>query len=69
MIRDKTGENKLIWKITLYRGLGLPEKAIEDYEDLIDAKRYGKPKPFAFTGFTSTSYDKEVAKSFAYKAK
>ena len=60
----------MLWTITLYRGLGLPEKAIKEYEKLIGAKKKnGKPKEFSFTGFTSTSYDKEVAIQFAYKAK
>ena len=38
MLQDKTAKDNYYWKITLYRGLGLPEKAIEDYEDLINAK-------------------------------
>ena len=48
--------------ITLYRGLGLPEKAIEDYEKLIIDK-----ESLYFTGFTATSLLKKVALEFAWK--
>lgn len=49
---------------TLYRGLGLPEKAIQVYHGY---RKSGKK--FYFTGFTSTSLDKEKALQFAYQAK
>ena len=63
MLQDKTDDyGVIIGTITLYRGLGLPEKAIEEYEALMGAnQKDGKPKEFAFTGFTSTSWVKEVA--------
>ena len=50
-------------RITLYRGLGLPEKAIQVYHAYRESG-----DDFFFTGFTSTSSDKETAMKFAYKA-
>ena len=49
--------------MTLYRGLGLPAKAIEHYKKFLESQ-----KEFAFTAFTSTSANREVAVEFAYKA-
>ena len=51
-------------RITLYRGLGLPEKAIEGYYTYLNSK-----KRFQFTGFTSTSCEEKKALVFAYQAK
>ena len=50
-------------RVKLYRGLGLPEDAIKVYHDFSESQ-----KEFTFTGFTSTSIDKEIAMTFAYKA-
>ena len=50
-------------RVKLYRGLGLPEDAIKVYHDFIESG-----KAFSFTGFTSTSCEKEQAMVFAYKA-
>ena len=50
-------------QVTLYRGLGLPEKAIQVYH----AYRESGDK-FFFTGFTSTSCVKETALQFAHQA-
>ena len=41
-------------RTTLYRGLGLPEKAVQIYHELLKSG-----KEFTFTGFTSTSCEKE----------
>ena len=49
--------------VTLYRGLGLPKKAIEHYKKFLQSGTW-----FAFTAFTSTSANREVAVEFAYKA-
>ena len=51
-------------RITLYRGLGLPEKAIEGYYTYLNSK-----EEFQFTGFTSTSCEEKKALVFAYQAK
>jgi len=49
--------------VMLYRGLGLPEKAIQVYHEYLKSR-----KRFYFTGFTSTSCEKEQALPFAYQA-
>ena len=49
-------------RMTLYRGLGLPEGAIEGYRD---KAKLGDV--FEFTGFTSTSCEKEQAMKFTYQ--
>mgnify|MGYP002526425831 CR=1 FL=1 len=51
------------YAVILHRRLGLPEKAIEVYRGFLKSQ-----KPFFFTGFTSTSYDKEVALKFTHQA-
>ena len=48
---------------TLYRGLGLPAKAIGVYRQLLESRI-----PFGFTGFTSTSLERGAALQFAYTA-
>ena len=50
-------------RVTLYRGLGLPEKAIQVYHAYLKSD-----DTFQFTGFTSTSYDGQIAMKFAYQA-
>ena len=50
-------------RVKLYRGLGLPEDAIKVYHDFSKSG-----EKFYFTGFTSTSCDKETALKFAYQA-
>ena len=57
-------DNGLVGRVWLYRGLGLPEKAIKVYHAYRESG-----DQFGFTGFTSTSSDVEIAKQFAYKAK
>ena len=52
-------------RVTLYRGIGLPPKAISLYQNMLDGKT---DNHFSFTAFTSTSLKKEVALKFAYKA-
>ena len=49
--------------ITLYRGLGLPAKAIKIYHDFLESQMF-----FHFTAFTSTSIKGGVAVKFAYQA-
>jgi len=49
-------------RITLYRGLGLPEKALETYKEY-----QANGKEFCFTGFTSTSCEEDKALEFAYR--
>jgi len=44
-----------------YRGMGLPEGALKDYETRLESGEV-----FSFPGFTSTSKDKNVAFEFAY---
>ena len=58
--KDSYGEDRL----TLYRGLGLPEEAIKTYREFMEAK--GNSKGFSFTSFMSTSTDKNIALEFAY---
>jgi hypothetical protein len=59
----KYAVNLPVKRLLLYRGLGLPENAIQVYRD------YQKSgKPFQFTGFTSTSCDEEKALMFAHQA-
>ena len=62
MKKMATGEG---WsaRVRLYRGLGLPEKAIQVYH----AYRESGDR-FFFTGFTSTSCVKEIAMQFAHQA-
>ena len=48
-------------RTTLYRGLGLPPKAIKTYFQLLKSQ-----KEFAFTAFTSTSLEREVGLKFAH---
>ena len=52
--------------ITLYRGLGLPEDAIQTYRELLKAK--GDDRKFGFTAFTSTSINKKIALEYALLA-
>ena len=46
--------------MTLYRGLGLPQSAVSEYEKMIPTWY-----SFEFNGFTSTSVKKSVAIDFA----
>ena len=49
-------------RITLYRGLGLPVKALETYREYQANGNW-----FSFTGFTSTSCEEDKALEFAYR--
>ena len=49
-------------RITLYRGLGLPEAALDTYKEYQANRKY-----FSFTGFTSTSCEEDKALEFAYR--
>ena len=66
MIRStkKNGSVGNLDTITLYRGLGLPEDAIQTYRDLLKSQII-----FSFTAFTSTSAEKRVAIEFAFISK
>ena len=58
-------------RITLYRGLGLPEKAIQVYHDYLKKSQenpHDLKTKFEFTGFTSTSCVKEKGIMFAFQA-
>ena len=45
-----------------YRGLGLPKKAISEYQAMMD-----KMEKFCFSSFTSASMLKDIALKYAYK--
>jgi len=49
-------------RFTVYRGLGLPEEAIETYKTF-----HEKNEEFEFSGFTSTSLIQKEALKFAAK--
>lgn len=56
MATEKSGE------LTVYRGLGMPKSAIEDY-----SAKFESQELFCFTGYTSTSLDQTKALEFSYK--
>ena len=55
-------------RITLYRGLGLPESALKVYRDYAKPDKYGDIKRINFTGYTSTSCEEKKALEFSYNA-
>jgi hypothetical protein len=52
--------------IDLYRGTGLPTEIIDDYEEMMKAKAFGRPATMSMFGFISTSVERKVAEKFAY---
>ena len=60
-LTQKKARDQTTNKLTLYRGLGLPEDAIQTYRHL---RMTGAD--FSFTSFTSTSTEKGMALEFAY---
>ena len=57
---EQTG--KIYKTMILYRGLGLPQNAIDTYKKMSETGDY-----LLFNGFTSTSISREKALGFAYK--
>ena len=61
-VQKKNLNNQDGQRITLYRGLGLPEAAIKVYQKKMESRDL-----FQFTSFTSTSCVKDCAIPFAYQ--
>ena len=63
---DKTNPNKLFKDhyFTVYRGLGLPQKALKEYNAFYESGEW-----FKFSAFTSTSLVKTAALEFSFNAK